>query len=1271
MNRYSLIFAAMVAVSFVSPPTRNSSSPDGSPSIGKAVDAHGGDKPEGNNSSFDLDAQIRNRLAEFLSRSADPTHLHPVVLFATVPHPIETHLAADFDENVAALQNGIQDSGFLFDSAWIPWESSPPYDRLRDSLMQRKVVEYRDGFPGVLFFRRNSMHAPEEDPYGNGLIVFLIAEKPTAGLELQQADKAIDILKTLEQQGVPVKGLIRNGAPIRNATPIRNGAPIRIHIEDPIRIAGPTYTGSLPSFGVLIAHLHERYNTLGFLVRSGIVGGDAALRTLTQVTRSWPPGSPTIDFGTSGWCYEEWTGYAEEQLEKMGMNPPEIAFLAEDESGYGIIGEQGSNATQAAKDSGVPGQLPSEQRVCPPRDPSPTWQVPFPRDISSLRTSYEKQGIFQNGVSIQPWKRGLDLKNDDAGEGDTVPSFGKEGTVAQQESILLGISTFIKTHHIRAVIISATNVQDLYFLSQFLHVNNNGLRIVLVGSTRLFLRGNTAPFRGDLVVDSFPMLPRLPEWTTGALGTAGSVSAEHIFSTGFAEGIYFSTIDLLADRQTSVRWLPEYSEPQFAARHDSQSGGRSAAQTVSAATAPEFRPPMYLSAFGVNSVWPAGMDMHPSRVAYPDASTASSHNNSDSSAWQLEMPFVLYAHSNKHASRSSGTELPGCNLWKTLCGILFLVGLGYSGCFLYARPVLRSFCASFEPVGNWRYWFFTVTLPALILGAAFFVLAWPLWPLSHVSTSIRHALWFAVTSSIVLPLLISLAALAKAKRRPDPEPEREDTNADTDEDSPEMPPVKAKAPDPFWTTSKLISLLPPLILLVAASMQQIRSLAQPDTSALLNAYRKMHWESGLSLLPSFGLVLLALFIWCRLASQSAALMNATPRIPDFSKDKRISSKQGKWLAKVSSPVPKWSDARWLWIEWIIALLIIISMIIFLPAFREVTTLESHWITLLLLTLMTLAAGLILFDLLQFLSIWKCLSGVLHTLDTCFFKRSFVVIDEFQWPGLWSFAGISYTDRRAVLSSLLDCLNDLVHQSFLEVIKDEHARSRFESNVQLQQAMRVRYRTTPLREISTWEYRRDLRLVFHLQQQIGTAIAYQLEQEDYPEPQKCDPCSESIRRALESKSEEKNPHFRKEAEEVYRLRDWQRYAERYICLLYIAFLQIFIARLHCLMISVGGMFSAIAIAIAIYPFTPMKPFFLGGFVFLALIAWSFFHVFSQMDTDPILSRIVNGDDRKLQWSFYGKYAESLALPVLTLVSSLLPGGAGRFLDIAQQLLEHGQ
>ncbi|MGA2170487.1 MAG: hypothetical protein ABSG62_20015 [Terracidiphilus sp.] len=111
-------------------------------------------------------------------------------------------------------------------------------------------------------------------------------------------------------------------------------------------------------------------------------------------------------------------------------------------------------------------------------------------------------------------------------------------------------------------------------------------------------------------------------------------------------------------------------------------------------------------------------------------------------------------------------------------------------------------------------------------------------------------------------------------------------------------------------------------------------------------------------------------------------------------------------------------------------------------------------------------------------------------------------------------------------------------------------------------------------------------------------------------------------------------------------------------------------MHTLLFSVASMFSLATLGIVIYPFVPFSPLLISGLALLALIAWAFFKVFSQMDRDPILSRIVNGDDRKLQRNFYFKFAEAMALLLLTIGTSLLPGGAGRLLKLVQTFFNQG-
>lgn len=124
-------------------------------------------------------------------------------------------------------------------------------------------------------------------------------------------------------------------------------------------------------------------------------------------------------------------------------------------------------------------------------------------------------------------------------------------------------------------------------------------------------------------------------------------------------------------------------------------------------------------------------------------------------------------------------------------------------------------------------------------------------------------------------------------------------------------------------------------------------------------------------------------------------------------------------------------------------------------------------------------------------------------------------------------------------------------------------------------------------------------------------------------------------------------------------------------MYVGFIQTIIARLRSVAISIVSVFSLIALGIAIYLFQQIQPLFIVGAVIFGVISVIIFVVFSQMDKDPNLARILQSDPNKLEWSLYSKYIDALALPLLTLLSSLLPGGAGRIIDLLRTTFSHTQ
>ena len=56
------------------------------------------------------------------ARASATTPLNLAILI--VPNPVQTHLPLVFDRLIDSVQQAVQDSGFNFDSAWFPWNST-------------------------------------------------------------------------------------------------------------------------------------------------------------------------------------------------------------------------------------------------------------------------------------------------------------------------------------------------------------------------------------------------------------------------------------------------------------------------------------------------------------------------------------------------------------------------------------------------------------------------------------------------------------------------------------------------------------------------------------------------------------------------------------------------------------------------------------------------------------------------------------------------------------------------------------------------------------------------------------------------------------------------------------------------------------------------------------------------------------------------------------------------------------------------------------------
>jgi hypothetical protein len=1178
MNRYSMIFALLVASSFAVHPTEMGNGAAGSAEARKPVVSR--TKQPDEPTAF---------LERFLKKAAKGSNLpqNLQILFATVPHPVETHLASAFDQDVDALRDGLQESGYLFDSSWIPWNPHTPRELFDDDEKEKKAKEIEDGTPGILLFRQNqSSKESNVDLYANGVVVFLLSEKPTEGIAVPQAGQAWTIL---QKALMDVMNVQKN-----------------FEIPGPIRILGPSYSGSFASLVSLVNILQEKIHAEKIKIRSGgVTGGQDAEIAMREIAKQVAPAQ--IDFGSAQHENEDWIIASVRALKRLGIGEPCIATLSEDESSYGrsmvdvSVKNEDTQQPECDEKKDAPGAV----------DVGSLWSLAYPRDISSLRAGYAQQGILDVTSPAQPWKRSLVLKADDQNEGDTIRSFGGPETIASQESILLGISEFVKEHGIRALIVSGSNEQDLYFLTQFFHAHNSRVRIVVVGNTRLFLRGSTAQFRGDMMVSSFPTMPLLHDWTATEDDRAAPIFADDV-----SQGIYFAALDLFNKTSDS---FPEYSEPTW-----NPNGTR------------VLRPPIYVVALGSDATWPVAEERGTWFVRPdPTSSPAGAEH------FRVEMPFTYAGDTEgtKPQPRPAAKQISVGLAWEFLLLTLVVWTVTYCGLFWYADPVTKIAFASYAPSAHWRFWLFKVATPAAVAGFAFVILAKAVEMPLKVSCGAVLGWHFAECMTFFAPLAIASSAMAKAR-------------------------VSSKLERNIWMIIPFLVPFAAAVRLFFSGLFSLDPFALRDIGSILNSYREMHWESELSLVPTWMLLLLAVRVWATQAGSGTAALEAAPMLPSFPGNPRISRKRGLLIVSIARPTPDIRHAVWLWATWLaVAASFAIGHFFFSPFF-EITSLERHPATRLILLASAAVAVLTLVDLIHFVWLWQALQGLLRALDREQFKRSFVPIEGFKWKNLWSFTGASFEDRRAIAAAGAECVFELA-------IK--HKDPRFSREAEGFRELRTKYSTFPLPPVGPEEFEGDQRRFFHLISIAASKAASTVAAQRFAPPvSQISPDTEAIQRSLVCQCRAgEGGRFSDESEALARLPESQQMAERLLCLLYIGFIQAVVARLHSLLVSVSLMFSFVTLGMTIYPFVPFSPLMFVGIVIMLAIGLAFFKVFSEMDTDPILSRIVNGDDRKLQGNFYMKFAEALALPLLALGSSVLPGGAGRLLSIVQTVLNHAQ
>ncbi len=207
-------------------------------------------------------------------------------LIALVPCPVDSNLAADFDQALSAIQEAYADAGYLLEGWWLPWTGDPEKDRVREQA------------PGLLIFRRFSR--PER------AAVLVVGEVPAEGIHRATFREAVRGIRRWAQDWEPKRPVT-------------------------VRVVGPTLSDSALSLRLAILELKDEEAAPTFEV----VTGSARARRVSD-RRLWRALRPGTSFHSTVVGEDELQVRARLFLQgQMHWNLDEIALLTESDTAYG------------------------------------------------------------------------------------------------------------------------------------------------------------------------------------------------------------------------------------------------------------------------------------------------------------------------------------------------------------------------------------------------------------------------------------------------------------------------------------------------------------------------------------------------------------------------------------------------------------------------------------------------------------------------------------------------------------------------------------------------------------------------------------------------------------------------------------------------------------------------------------------------------------------------------------------------------------------------
>lgn len=508
-------------------------------------------------------------------------------LIATMPDPRESRLDYLFDRNLDAVQRAIESVGYVLDRYDFPkhWRNEANGNGDRGGKEDSTADQ-----PGLILFRSRTLDTPRycprendesrqaRNPSGRLLVLFIVGETPTAGINKTALKNALDqiTLLSLWNEGAPEEYAClprpaRDGckSPIPDVCWPNTGAPP----DREIRIMGPTFSGSEDSLELALQSWLEE-NKGAFLSRddnptmppvfSVLSGSATSISQCKFCNRIKTHGQPVFHSTVPSSQVS-----IEAFKEDLVRNDPlaarnKIAIFKETNTVYGqssMFSSAGRKQEQtAASGMMIDGQwISSESPACPDQKPRATIRtidIPFPLHISQLRTASEKAKSSRAtpALDLRSIRRPILplLMDDERTTQDVIPLFSQLEP-ASLELVLSNLLNEMNREQIRYIGIVSTDVKDCIFLVSEIRKHCPNAIVFLFFADVLYLRPEVnLDLQGALVVTPYSLYGPNQFWSYPISGQ----QTRFQFSTHVSQGAYNATLALMGKSE-----LIEYGKP--------------------------------------------------------------------------------------------------------------------------------------------------------------------------------------------------------------------------------------------------------------------------------------------------------------------------------------------------------------------------------------------------------------------------------------------------------------------------------------------------------------------------------------------------------------------------------------------------------------------------------------------------------------------------------------------------------------------------------------